>query len=515
MGVLDLLPHCVSGVYLLYHSDFEKWSFGKLSALREAALALEDGYKYYYMGYYIHYCVKMRYKGDYKPQHVLDPETYAWDPLDGELRQLLDSKEYVSLSRERRLKKEDREDSGNGSAIDVDPKDNIRIDFPLPSAAEAGKAVQRGMSLFDLKVPGLMTVEDIETQVKLDNQAIQIRGFPRIVEAQELVAWRKGDLREPQTLKGIIGELVACVGPEVAPQLVVNFGRPIKNLPESINISPEDSAAQIFQKIAAASKFSIHRLRVTKGSDGSPIPNSGDVTVYQTGLRNRSAVDVKDLGPQIAWRTVFIVEYLGPILIHPLIYYGRPLIYGTSGTPSELQKLSLILIVLHFLKREFETLFVHRFSLATMPARNIFKNSAHYWLFSGVNLAYWIYSPNAPTAHTSNPLITYTGITLFIIGEFGNLSNHYTLKNLRRPGSTDRGIPKGLGFNLVTCPNYMFETVSWVGIWLVNWSLSTLVFLVLAVGQMATWARKKEMRYRKEFRDKYKRKRFFILPGIY
>jgi arginyl-tRNA--protein-N-Asp/Glu arginylyltransferase len=99
MGVVDLLPHCVSGVYLIYHSDFEKWSLGKLSALQEATLTLEGGYQYYYMGYYIHSCPKMRYKGEYKPQYVLDPETYDWNPLDGELRQLLDTKPYVSLSR--------------------------------------------------------------------------------------------------------------------------------------------------------------------------------------------------------------------------------------------------------------------------------------------------------------------------------------------------------------------------------------------------------------------------------
>ena len=220
-------------------------------------------------------------------------------------------------------------------------------------------------------------------------------------------------------------------------------------------------------------------------------------------------------GPQIAWRTVFIVEYLGPLLFHPLLYYLRPIIYKTSEAPSELQTLSLILISLHFIKREYETLFVHRFSLATMPARNIFKNSAHYWLFAGLNIAYWTYAPSAPTAQWPNPLIKYAGIALFIIGELGNFSTHLTLRNLRRPGSTDRGVPNGASFKLVTCPNYMFETIAWVGIWMVNWSLSTAVFLVLAVAQMSLWARKKEMKYRKEFGDRYKRKRFFIFPGIF
>ncbi|OCK95011.1 3-oxo-5-alpha-steroid 4-dehydrogenase family protein-like protein [Cenococcum geophilum 1.58] len=292
-------------------------------------------------------------------------------------------------------------------------------------------------------------------------------------------------------------------------------GKPIRGLPEEIVIDPKDSVAGLYKKIAASSKSSIHRLKITKGSDGSAIPISGVLTIEQTGLRNKSTIDVKDLGPQIAWRTVFIVEYLGPLLFHPLLYYFRPIIYKTSEAPSELQTLSLILISLHFIKREYETLFVHRFSLATMPARNIFKNSAHYWLFAGLNIAYWTYAPSAPTAQWPNPLIKYAGIVLFIVGELGNFSTHLTLRNLRRPGSTDRGVPDGASFKLVTCPNYMFETIAWVGIWMVNWSLSTAVFLVLAVVQMSLWARKKEMKYRKEFGDRYKRKRFFIFPGVY
>jgi arginine-tRNA-protein transferase len=33
-----------------YDPDFEEWQLGKLSALREIALALEGQYRYYYMG---------------------------------------------------------------------------------------------------------------------------------------------------------------------------------------------------------------------------------------------------------------------------------------------------------------------------------------------------------------------------------------------------------------------------------------------------------------------------------
>ncbi|KAF2199597.1 arginine-tRNA-protein transferase 1 [Delitschia confertaspora ATCC 74209] len=226
MGVVDLLPHCVSGVYFIYHSDFEKWSFGKLSALREAALALEGDYQYYYMGYYIHNCVKMRYKGDYKPQYVLDPETYEWNLLDGELRERLDSEPYVSLGRERKSKREsashsvhDSEKQNEGSSSTTQ---HAKDSFPLPEAADAGAAVNSGMSLFDLKVPGLMTVEEIARDGCLDSIRTRIwDGL--IVDAEDLVSWEKGNIRDRHSLKGILAELVACVGPEIARQMVVNL----------------------------------------------------------------------------------------------------------------------------------------------------------------------------------------------------------------------------------------------------------------------------------------------------
>jgi arginyl-tRNA---protein transferase len=173
IGVLDLLPHCVSGVYFIYHSDFEKFSFGKLSALREAALALEEGYQYYYMGFYIHSCVKMRYKGEYRPQHILDPETLEWNPLDGEVRALLDTKSYVSLARERRRRAErEKTEAAADAAEDVDDYS----DYPFPTATQGGKAVAQGASLFDLKIPGVMTAEEIESNYPLDQQRITARG---------------------------------------------------------------------------------------------------------------------------------------------------------------------------------------------------------------------------------------------------------------------------------------------------------------------------------------------------
>jgi len=103
MGVIDVLPNCVSSVYFMYEKKWEKHSLGKLSALREVSLAKEmhdtglTDMGYLYMGFYIHSCAKMRYKGDYAPSFLADPEEYTWHPLE-QCQPLLDKYRYVSFS---------------------------------------------------------------------------------------------------------------------------------------------------------------------------------------------------------------------------------------------------------------------------------------------------------------------------------------------------------------------------------------------------------------------------------
>ncbi|KAF2433983.1 hypothetical protein EJ08DRAFT_646869 [Tothia fuscella] len=301
-------------------------------------------------------------------------------------------------------------------------------------------------------------------------------------------------------------------------------GKPIKKLPKEATVTPSDTTAELYKQIAGSARFDINRLRITNDEDGKLVPNAKDVTIEAAGLENASTIRVKDLGPQIAWRTVFIVEYLGPLLIHPLFYFLRPYIYSSPGLvsnkmppPSPLQTLSMVLIVLHFVKREYETVAVHRFSLSTMPVLNIFKNSAHYWALAGFNIAYWTYAPTSwaqgvKTIDIMEDKATALGLLLFILGEIGNFYTHIVLRDLRAPGSTERGIPQGFGFDIVTCPNYFFEIVAWAGIFLVTRSLSTWVFIMVAGTQMILWAQKKEKKYREEFGSKYMAKKFAVVP---
>lgn len=55
-------------------------------------------------------------------------------------------------------------------------------------------------------------------------------------------------------------------------------------------------------------------------------------TLQSLNLRAGDRVYIKDLGPQIGWKTVFLAEYAGPLIVY-LLFYTRPeLVYGKSAT---------------------------------------------------------------------------------------------------------------------------------------------------------------------------------------
>ncbi|KAI5448938.1 3-oxo-5a-steroid 4- dehydrogenase [Naganishia albida] len=246
---------------------------------------------------------------------------------------------------------------------------------------------------------------------------------------------------------------------------------------------------------------------------------------------------VKDLGPQVSWRTVFLLEYFGPLFIQPLIYYmsykhGYSLasVLNAVGinalgkaapyTPSALQKTVLTLQMLHYLKRELETIFVHKFSHATMPFRNIFKNCGHYWLLCGVSTAVTLYRP----AYSASALrgtvfddFNWIGMwtAAWVWAECSNLLTHLNLRNIRTPPGQPRKFPKGYGFDYVTCANYLFESCAWVAISIMTCDPAMILFTAVSAGQMAEWAAKKHRVYKKEHGDKYPKNRKRMIPFIY
>ncbi|KAI0277508.1 3-oxo-5-alpha-steroid 4-dehydrogenase-domain-containing protein [Russula aff. rugulosa BPL654] len=282
----------------------------------------------------------------------------------------------------------------------------------------------------------------------------------------------------------------------------------LRGFPVSLKLEhPADVATVADVKAALAAKFPqlyVERQKLSLKSDGKSLDD--DSILATAGIHDGGELVVKDLGPQVSWRTVFVTEYAGPLLIHPIIYHLPRVFYRGSVQHSQLQKYVYAMVILHFAKREFESIFVHRFSHATMPLRNIFKNSLHYHILSGLFLAYPIYGPayaaNSPyirNTFRSNPQFLWICAGIWLFAELSNLRTHLTLRNLRPPGSKTRAIPHGYGFGLVSCPNYFFESVAWAAVAYMSGSWAAWLFWAVSTGQMMSWAAKKQRAYKKEF----------------
>ena len=100
VGVVDVLPHCLSSVYAFYDPDLSRYlELGKYTALREIewvkrACAHRRELTHYYLGYYIRSCIKMIYKAEYKPSELLCPTSNRW--IDFEVaKRILDERSPV------------------------------------------------------------------------------------------------------------------------------------------------------------------------------------------------------------------------------------------------------------------------------------------------------------------------------------------------------------------------------------------------------------------------------------
>ena len=306
-----------------------------------------------------------------------------------------------------------------------------------------------------------------------------------------------------------------------------------KNLPDEIKLGDNATTEELLNLVSKETKLNTNRIRLTVKSELSSDKGKKDVALRKNDSLSQFAVDenvhvfVRDLGPQISWKSVIFIEYIGPLLISPIFFFCPKLIYGVDEGHTYRQWLIFIAVMLHYIKREYETLFVHKFSLATMPVFNLFKNCGHYWLLCGCLVSYFGYAP--PSWSESGSKLdrflfynkgiipgdgTWSLILSWLVAEGSNYATHLNLASLRAPGTTERKIPYGYGFTNVSCPNYFFEFWGWVTLFIIsgNWAMG--VFTVVGGIKMYFWAVKKHKRYLKEFPN-YPKQRGAFFPSIF
>ncbi|KAL8518241.1 hypothetical protein ACS0TY_009563 [Phlomoides rotata] len=131
-------------------------------------------------------------------------------------------------------------------------------------------------------------------------------------------------------------------------------------------------------------------------------------------------------------------------------------------------------ITLHFFKRLFEVLFVHKFS-GWMEVEAMVPISISYFL----STATLIYNQQLMQQLPQPPIdLKYNvGIPLFILGIAGNFYHHHLLSKLRSDGEKQEyKIPQGGLFSLIICPHYLFEILEFWGISCISQTLYAFLF---------------------------------------
>lgn len=162
VGVIDILPKCLSSVYVYFDTDYSFLSLGVYSALREIELTRKlhlcdpERFKYYYMGYYVHSCQKMRYKANYYPSFLLCPESYVFVPTETCLPKL-DQAKYSRLCDHDTVPEDVRDWLGETLVLCMNSVFNFStLSILLPGAKREEEKVKEYAKLVGPKVAGRM-----------------------------------------------------------------------------------------------------------------------------------------------------------------------------------------------------------------------------------------------------------------------------------------------------------------------------------------------------------------------
>ena len=137
-------------------------------------------------------------------------------------------------------------------------------------------------------------------------------------------------------------------------------------------------------------------------------------------VQKQDTLIFKDLGLQMSWRLVYIIEYFGPCILFPLFYFCDETIYGVKAEKCWEQKIAFVMLMFHYTKRELESAFVHRFSSDTMPWIRVIYNSAFYWGLSGFLVGYWLFHPQYTSAAHLPDVVKFLLIATFFTCECMN-----------------------------------------------------------------------------------------------
>lgn len=288
---------------------------------------------------------------------------------------------------------------------------------------------------------------------------------------------------------------------------------PIKVQDVDINKTVKEFKDLIYSKLNLSNQISRNRLGIMLAikKEGKEIRTflSDDYQqlLFYDGVSDSGAIfHIKDIGPQINYRLVYVLEYLGPLVFSLIFFIRYAFTYKKSHPDANLQShvvAYFFMSFFHFTKRIIESIFVHIFSRTTMPLSNLFKNCAYYWGIFGILCQYTLFNPYGKDL-TFLKVPRYLMIMFFFSAEMKNLKTHAILRDIKIKGKGKKYMPPKIdGFELVTCANYMWEFFAWICFSLFSLNIFVIIFTICGFLQMKQWALKKHKEMKNVYGDKY------------
>ena len=189
----------------------------------------------------------------------------------------------------------------------------------------------------------------------------------------------------------------------------------------------------------------------------------------------------------ISTRTGMVILYATPLVA--LVISALPYL----SNPTIIQLIVFASVFIHFAKRVLESLFLHKYS-GPIGVFTTLMIAGFYSL-----AAFMIGYLNRVPLQTMDSWFFF-GIVLFVIGIIGNCNQHKLLADLRKD-SLEYKIPRGGLFEYVVCPHYLFEIITWLGIFLLSRHLGALLVLAFIIAYLSARSIRTLAWYREKFKD--------------
>jgi len=219
----------------------------------------------------------------------------------------------------------------------------------------------------------------------------------------------------------------------------------------------------------------------------------------------------KKSNPRVPSKIGMLIIYVPATIVAFVFQFLLPHIPLMSSAPTTAGWMAFV----HFLKRDIEVLFIHKYSGDTE------LNTARIIGFSyamNTLLICLLSNPDISTSDTCWKL----GTLLFVIGSLGNLYHHSLLAQLRSKGDgkiqevKQYKAPKGGLFEYVAAPHYFFELIAWSGIAVASQQLTSYLIFGFMVLYLLARSQNQNNWNKKKFDEKdWPSTRKNLIPFVY